>query len=262
MPSQQQEEEVLVRSPGKAQASETENDLVNQPLAKNSENIFLFWPNIIDGYTARIFNQGTQFGAVLDMVTDRCTTSCLLVFLSTAMPRWAIVFQGLIALDFASHYMQMYTTLVIGGAGSSHKDVNKSQNWLMNLYYSNKIVLFTLCALNELFFISLYLLSFSSQVIPLYLTADVDGNGRSHLQPDAEVDTSLLTQIFPDPFSAAALEMARANKMDQYWPNMIAQISFPFMALKQIINVIQLVQASRWLAREDARLRRQRLKRH
>lgn len=79
-----------------------------------SENVFLFWPNIIgywrivlaigalwymplhprtcsllysvsclldalDGYAARYLDQSTKFGAVLDMVTDRCTTSCLLV---------------------------------------------------------------------------------------------------------------------------------------------------------------------------------------
>jgi len=79
-----------------------------------SENVFLFWPNIIgywrivlaiaslyymnlhprtcsllysvsclldalDGYAARYLDQSTRFGAVLDMVTDRCTTACLLV---------------------------------------------------------------------------------------------------------------------------------------------------------------------------------------
>lgn len=93
----------------------------------------------LDGYAARIFNQGTQFGAVLDMVTDRCTTSCLLVYLATAIPRWAIVFQGLIALDFASHYMHMYASLVIGGTGSSHKNIDSSQGWLMKVYYSNKV---------------------------------------------------------------------------------------------------------------------------
>lgn len=93
----------------------------------------------LDGYAARVFNQGTQFGAVLDMVTDRCTTSCLLVFLATAIPRWAIVFQGLIALDFASHYVHMYASLVIGGAGSSHKNIDESQGWLMKVYYSNKV---------------------------------------------------------------------------------------------------------------------------
>ena len=93
----------------------------------------------LDGYVARTFQQSTRFGAVLDMVIDRCTTSCLLLFLSMAFPRWAIVFQALIALDFSSHYMQMYATLVVGGANSSHKNVDKSQSWLLNLYYSNKV---------------------------------------------------------------------------------------------------------------------------
>lgn len=92
----------------------------------------------VDGHVARIFQQSTRFGAVLDMVTDRCTTSCLLVFLSSAFPRWAIVFQGLIALDFSSHYMHMYATLVVSGADSSHKNIDKSKSWLLNLYYTNK----------------------------------------------------------------------------------------------------------------------------
>lgn len=93
----------------------------------------------LDGYAARYFEQSTRFGAVLDMVTDRCTTSCLLVFLSSAWPRWAIVFQGLIALDFASHYMHMYATLVVAGPDASHKNINKTQSWLLNLYYTNKV---------------------------------------------------------------------------------------------------------------------------
>ena len=52
----------------------------------------------LDGFAARRFGQSTRFGAVLDMVTDRCTTACLLVFLASAFPRWSIVFQGLISL--------------------------------------------------------------------------------------------------------------------------------------------------------------------
>lgn len=93
----------------------------------------------VDGHAARIFEQSTRFGAVLDMVTDRCTTSCLLVFLSSAFPRWAIVFQGLIALDFSSHYMHMYASLVVGGTSSSHKSIDKSKSWILNLYYTNKV---------------------------------------------------------------------------------------------------------------------------
>jgi phosphatidylglycerophosphate synthase len=38
----------------------------------------------------------------------RCTTSCLLCYLSSAYPAYALFFQFLISLDFASHYMHMY----------------------------------------------------------------------------------------------------------------------------------------------------------
>ncbi|KID75831.1 CDP-alcohol phosphatidyltransferase, partial [Metarhizium brunneum ARSEF 3297] len=210
-----------------------------------------------DGYAARIFEQSTRFGAVLDMVTDRCTTSCLLVFLSSAFPRWAILFQGLIALDFSSHYMHMYATLVVGGSDSSHKNIDKSQNWLLNLYYTNKNVLFTLCALNELFFIGLYLLAFSSPWLSPHLIKSVEETSGGFINPGAPVNTSLLRQMFPDPFSASALEIARANKMDSLIPWAIAGISLPFMVIKQAINGVQLYNASKWLADVDIKMRKE-----
>lgn len=210
----------------------------------------------LDGYAARVFEQSTRFGAVLDMVTDRCTTSCLLVFLSSAFPRWAIVFQGLIALDFASHYMHMYATLVVGGVDSSHKNVDKDQSWLMYLYYTNKNVLFTVCALNELFFIALYLLSFSSPWMSPHLIKTVEETSGAHIDPGAQLNSSVLGQIFPDPFSAAALEMARANKMDSFVPWTLVSISAPIMAFKQYLNIVQLVQASKMLAEVDVKTRK------
>lgn len=42
-----------------------------------------------------------------------------------------------------------------------------------------------------------------------------------------------------------------ANKMDSTVPWILAAISFPVMAGKQFINVVQLVKASRWLAEGD-----------
>ena len=72
----------------------------------------------------------------------------------------------------------------------------------------------------------------------------------------AQVNASLLTQLFANPHSAAALELARANKMDSFWPWVFAGISFPVMALKQIINVVQLVKACKWLAEGDLKARR------
>lgn len=95
----------------------------------------------LDGYAARRFNQATKFGAVLDMVTDRCTTACLLCFLSSAYTKWAILFQGLISLDLASHYMHMYASLDRGA--TSHKKVEKKRSRILNLYYSNNVVLAT-----------------------------------------------------------------------------------------------------------------------
>jgi CDP-diacylglycerol--inositol 3-phosphatidyltransferase len=92
----------------------------------------------LDGYAARRYNQSTTFGAVLDMVTDRCTTACLLVFLASAWPRWSIVFQGLISLDLASHYMHMYASLSMGG-GQSHKKVDSSRSYILHLYYTNRV---------------------------------------------------------------------------------------------------------------------------
>lgn len=89
----------------------------------------------LDGFAARRFNQSTRFGAVLDMVTDRCTTACLLVFLAIAMPAYSAIFQFLISLDFASHYMHMYATLAMGNDGQSHKTVSASRSRIMSFYY-------------------------------------------------------------------------------------------------------------------------------
>ena len=90
-----------------------------------------------DGMAARHFNQATKFGAVLDMVTDRCTTGCLLCFLSSAYPEYTFIFQILISIDLASHYIHMYSTLNQGVA--SHKKIPEDQSWLLRLYYGNNV---------------------------------------------------------------------------------------------------------------------------
>ncbi|EXJ61025.1 CDP-diacylglycerol-inositol 3-phosphatidyltransferase [Cladophialophora yegresii CBS 114405] len=254
------------------------------------ENIFLFIPNIIgyvrivtalaslyymplhprtcsalysfscildaaDGLAARRYNQSTTFGAVLDMVTDRCTTSCLLVFLASAFPRWSIVFQGLISLDLASHYVHMYASLTTGG--QSHKKVEASRSWVLHLYYTNKTVLFLFCALNELFFIALYLLSFSSPLLSpsLLVTSDKGGSTATSAQPGSPAHPRP-SAIFVNPWSAGAMEMARANKMDSTVPWILAGLSAPVMFGKQVINVIQLVKASKLLGEVDVAARR------
>jgi CDP-diacylglycerol--inositol 3-phosphatidyltransferase len=89
-----------------------------------------------------------------------------------------------------------------------------------------------------MFFISIYLLSFSSPAI----TAPQSG--------------PLGFLISDNSHGAAALEAARANKISPFWPRLFAIVSSPIMLAKQVINVLQLVNASRWLAEGDVEVRR------
>lgn len=107
-----------------------------------------------DGYAARKFDQGTRFGAVLDMVTDRCATSSLICYLCVIYPDYCVFWQLLVSLDLSSHYMHMYAMLSSGS--TSHKNVGKKSR-LLNMYYTNRKVLFFVCLVNELFYMAFYL---------------------------------------------------------------------------------------------------------
>nr|KAF6489023.1 CDP-diacylglycerol--inositol 3-phosphatidyltransferase [Molossus molossus] len=139
-----------------------------------SENIFLFVPNLIgyarivfafisfyfmpccpltassfyllsglldafDGHAARILNQGTRFGAMLDMLTDRCATMCLLVNLALLYPRATLLFQLSMSLDVASHWLHLHSSVVRGS--ESHKMIDLSGNPVLRIYYTSKRVL-------------------------------------------------------------------------------------------------------------------------
>ncbi|KAJ6906458.1 hypothetical protein NC652_024020 [Populus alba x Populus x berolinensis] len=83
----------------------------------------------------------STFGAVLDMVTDRP----------------GMVFLSLLALDIGSHWLQMYSTFLLGKA--SHKDVKDSTNWLFKAYYGNRMFMAYCCVACEVLYISLFLLA-------------------------------------------------------------------------------------------------------
>lgn len=117
----------------------------------------------LDGHAARRLGQTSQFGAILDMVTDRCTTSSLICYLCVTYPNYVLLFQLLVSLDLASHYMHMYATLS-SGAASHKRFATKSK--LLQLYYTNNKVLFIVCAANEMFYVGLYLYSFPLKTPP------------------------------------------------------------------------------------------------
>ncbi|KAH9946012.1 phosphatidylinositol synthase [Epithele typhae] len=212
-----------------------------------SENVFLFVPNLIgysriilaafslhymsyhpkyctvlysisclldavDGHAARALGQSSKFGAVLDMVTDRCTTSCLLCYLTLAYPEWALGFQFLITLDFSSHYMHMNSSLVTGS--KSHKQVDGDVSNLLRWYY-NPTVLFIVCAGNELFYIALYLMKWV----------------HTPLSQSFGITAELATQCT--------------------WAHVLLAISAPVWLLKNALNLVQLWKASKVLVGVD-----------
>ncbi|KAI6170718.1 CDP-diacylglycerol--inositol 3-phosphatidyltransferase [Aphelenchoides bicaudatus] len=144
-----------------------------------NENVFLFYPNLIgygrivlafvafkamlsspwcasicyflsafldafDGYLARMYNQSSRFGAMLDQLTDRC------VFMGLLMTLFAIV-------DIASHWLHLHATDLTGR--QSHK---QSTNPILHYYYTSKPFLFGMCFGNEAFYGLLYINHFWS----------------------------------------------------------------------------------------------------
>lgn len=120
-----------------------------------------------DGMAARALDQTTIFGAVLDMVSDRCTTLALMMTLGVFYPKYLVYFQLLAVLDISSHWMHMYSSLIKGN--SSHKQIDLSANPLLRIYYKSRTVLFIMCAANELFFMALYFVHFTpGPLLPLF----------------------------------------------------------------------------------------------
>lgn len=167
----------------------------------------------VDGPVARARGETSKFGAVLDMVTDRCTTSCLLCYLSSAYPSFALVFQFLIALDFSSHYMHMYSSLVTGSV--SHKIVKSDVSRIMWVYY-NPRTLFFVCAGNELFFVALYVMKW--------------------------VQT---------PIGLRSFDVVPSFVQDMTYPELVATCCFPICFIKNVVNCVQLWKASKILVGVD-----------
>ncbi|QRW14465.1 CDP-alcohol phosphatidyltransferase [Ceratobasidium sp. AG-Ba] len=205
----------------------------------------------VDGQAARALNQTSKFGAVLDMVTDRCTTSCLLCYLASRYTSYATLFQMLITLDFSSHYMHMYSSLVTGS--KSHKAVTSEVSRILWYYYNNSVLkssasagssvanihqltLFIFCACNELFFVALYLLSFGTY-------APIGG-------PFTALSQFLLT-FQPTGKPIPELALAAQFVATVSWPHLLAIISFPICFGKNIINIVQLWKASKMLVGVD-----------
>ncbi|KAL0412384.1 UNVERIFIED_CONTAM: putative CDP-diacylglycerol--inositol 3-phosphatidyltransferase 2 [Sesamum radiatum] len=142
----------------------------------------------LDGWFARKLNQVSTFGAVLDMVTDRP----------------GMIFLSLLALDISSHWLQMYSSFLVGKA--SHKDVKDSSSWLFKLYYGNRKFMGYCCVSCEVLYIVLFLL--------------------------AENQTENLTEVLVKAATQSWLYLT------------LLSLSFIGWVIKQIVNVIQMKTAA------------------
>jgi CDP-diacylglycerol--inositol 3-phosphatidyltransferase len=164
----------------------------------------------LDGYVARLLNQCTQLGAVMDMVVDRVTTTCLLIILTHIYSDYLLLFLFIISLDWMSHYIHMYNSLLMGS--KSHKIVDTKRNWFLRRYYGSRILLFSVCAGNELFFICIY-----------YLGCYQNFN---HLNPGISLFLSKYLYL-------------------------LSFVTFPICMLKQWIHLVQLISASKRIILTD-----------
>jgi CDP-diacylglycerol--inositol 3-phosphatidyltransferase len=122
----------------------------------------------LDGLAARVMRQSSEFGALLDMLTDRCATAALLVTIAAITTRappgslplppsaTAAVPPAALALAFLdgySHWLQFAAGLV--SSAESHKTAGRGR--VLELYYWRPVLTFV-CTLNEFCFIALYML--------------------------------------------------------------------------------------------------------
>ncbi|CAG9559295.1 unnamed protein product [Danaus chrysippus] len=95
---------------------------------------------------------------MLDQLTDRAGTAGLMMTLATLYPKYTFWLQISLAIDITCHWLYLHTVTLQGR--TSHKFVDMSDNPIMHLYYTNKNVLFFMCAGNEMFYAALYVMYF------------------------------------------------------------------------------------------------------
>lgn len=158
----------------------------------------------LDGRFARLLNQTSTFGAVLDMVTDRVSTAGLLVVLSHKYKGCFGLFLGLLALDISSHWLQMFSTFL--ASKTSHKDMGDSKSKLLKAYYQHRLFMGYCCIGAEVLYLILYII--------------------------AEEQTSSVVEM---------VKIAVARSSPWVIPGVVA---LPGWAIKQWVNLLQIRSAS------------------
>lgn len=126
-----------------------------------------FTGDLFDGMAARYFNQCSNFGGVLDMVTDRVSTAGLLMILVHLYPQYSFCFIGLMCIDIFSHWFHVMST---AGDGHHKSDATlKDRNMILRWYYAVPFLFGYCCVGAELFYLFLYVLHFFPNPVLQYI---------------------------------------------------------------------------------------------
>ena len=179
---------------------------LDQPLVSICAYMLSMFLDAFDGMAARHFGQASQFGAVLDMVSDRVTTMYLCGVLAHLYDSHMLIFVFLIGLDFASHWIHMYASML--KQKTSHKAVSRDSNLILHAYYNVPYLMFFVCFFAESFYVQLFVLA-------------NENNGNINLN-------------WTVPYNGKSYSFFYVCLL----------VSAPFFVFKQIANVVQLLEAS------------------
>lgn len=126
---------------------------------------FAFALDAFDGIVARHFNQKSKFGATLDMIIDRISTSGLLMVLSNFYSDHSHVFIFLMMLDIGSHWLQTHSGFMDPTINNDNHKNLEEKVWILNFYYKTKIGLFSICLGAEIFLLLIYYLHFDKSLM-------------------------------------------------------------------------------------------------
>ena len=194
----------------------------------------------LDGRFARMFDQCSEFGKLLDMVTDRLATAGLLMVLSAKFPEWFFTCLALLLLDVGSHWLQMYVSVL--ASRQSHKEVGANANIILRLYYTNRIFMGVCCVSTEV----LYLCALALSDVAFSASAKGSKSFADVLPEAVTVSAPIgFLKAFVPTFSVALTQ--RTSLATQ-----VAVLMVPGFLIKQWANVAQLLASCAALAAHDA----------
>lgn len=125
------------------------------------QNVFLAFYGIsylldaLDGYLARSLNQSSTFGYILDMATDRASSTALIIRIAskTQSPRLRTFLTLTSILDIFSHFICVCQSSIFKQSHKEHAGKGFISS-ILKAYYS-RTVLFTVCLFTEVFLMSL-----------------------------------------------------------------------------------------------------------